>query len=638
MAVAEAQQFLDAANGEYERVHLAFEEQFWGTKMNLKEGTGEFTAEKLSQTKRKMEAFLEDEGKLKKTEELLQKCAASASDEQLRALTLLKRTFGCYQMPSEAKPLRAQATQMESELERKRNGDFKSGYICPDSGEFKQMTSTVALRTMLRTDADERKRKAAWQGLRTVGPFICDNGWLQIVQMRNRMAKKLGYADFYDYKVTQSEGFSKAKLFSILDGLEQETRPLLEKAIEEVKRLKGEDAFEPWNLSYKLSGDVAKAQDPYFPFEKAVLRYAQSYARLGIKYRGATLNLDLLDRPKKYSNGFCHWPQPAWKKARKDGGEPQWVPSRANFTSLAQPDAVGSGKTAITTLMHEAGHAAHFANVTQPSPLFSQERAPTSVAYAETQSMFLDSLVDDADWKAQYARDRDGKPMPFELVQQALEQTAPFEVFTLRAMIAVPYFEKALYELSEEDIVNREKVIALADEVEKRICGGLSARPLLSVPHIMSDESSCYYHGYVLAEMAVRQTRAYFLDKFGHLTDNSAIGPALTEKYWQCGNGEPFLGLVEAMTGAPLTSKAWVADLEEPLDQQIAKARAMYDAAVARESAPADVESLNMRLICSDGDTTLSDSQTDGGIAAAAAKFEAYVRKRFFEGGAGGKL
>ena len=43
--------------------------------------------------------------------------------------------------------------------------------------------------------------------------------------------------------------------------------------------------------------------------------------------------------------------------------------------------------------MHEGGHAAHFANVKQASPLFSQERAPTSVAYAENQSMFLDSLV-----------------------------------------------------------------------------------------------------------------------------------------------------------------------------------------------------------------------------------------------------
>ena len=47
-------------------------------------------------------------------------------------------------------------------------------------------------------------------------------------------------------------------------------------------------------------------------------------------------------------------------------------PSRTNFTSLADPAAVGSGKTALTTLMHEAGHAAHFANIEMPSPLFSQ--------------------------------------------------------------------------------------------------------------------------------------------------------------------------------------------------------------------------------------------------------------------------
>ena len=47
---------------------------------------------------------------------------------------------------------------------------------------------------------------------------------------------------------------------------------------------------------------------------------------------------------------------------------------------------MGSGLTALTTLMHEAGHAAHFANIDQPSPLFSQERAPTSVAYAENQA------------------------------------------------------------------------------------------------------------------------------------------------------------------------------------------------------------------------------------------------------------
>lgn len=140
----------------------------------------------------------------------------------------------------------------------------------------------------------------------------------------------------------------------------------------------------------------------------------------------------------------------------------EWVPSRANFTSLATPTQVGSGRTALVTLLHEGGHAAHFANVLQRSPFFSQERAPTSVAYAgergrallaapllapscrppctaaarpehesspvlscaqsepaaplrsirrhaETQSMTLDSLAGDAAWLGRYARDAQGK-------------------------------------------------------------------------------------------------------------------------------------------------------------------------------------------------------------------------------------
>ena len=49
--------------------------------------------------------------------------------------------------------------------------------------------------------------------------------------------------------------------------------------------------------------------------------------------------------------------------------------------------------------------------------------------------------------------------------------------------------------------VTPEVVAALADRIEVEIQGGMAQRPLLSVPHIISDESSCYYHGYVLAEV-----------------------------------------------------------------------------------------------------------------------------------------
>ena len=131
--------------------------------------------------------------------------------------------------------------------------------------------------------------------------------------------------------------------------------------------------------------------------------------------------------------------------------------------------------------MHEAGHAAHFANIVQPSPLFSQERAPTSVAYAENQSMFLDSLVSDAAWRVRYAKDRGGAVLPWELHEADIRANHPFKVFMLRAMLAVPYFEKALYELPDEE-VTAERIQALAQEVEERVQGGPSQRPLLSVP------------------------------------------------------------------------------------------------------------------------------------------------------------
>ncbi|CAD7924899.1 unnamed protein product [Amoebophrya sp. A120] len=608
------QQFVEAKNREYERLHKAFEEQFWGNKMALK--NGDFSPDLLTSTKQAMEAWLANADNLKQTMEYLMGAKSDHDEKDLQTLEIFKRTFECYQMPPEVRGIRDEVTALESQLEQKRNG-MSTGYDY--EGKRVSLTS-VALRQVLRNSETEAERKAAYQGIREIGTFITSNGFVEIIRKRNQLAKQLGYEDFYDYKVTQAEGFGKKKLFTILDDLESKTRATMEKAIKELKEKKGENAFEPWNLSFMLAGDLAKKQDPYFPFEKAVLRYAQCYANLGIQYEGAEMNLDLLDRPKKYSNGFCHWPQPAWVSGDK------WIPSVANFTSLAIPSSVGSGKTALTTLMHEAGHAAHFANIKMGSPLFSQERAPTSVAYAENQSMFLDSLVDDADWKARYALDRDNKPMPFELIEESIRETHPFAVFMLRNMIAVPYFEKALYELTEDEMT-AERVLSLADDVEKKICGGLNGRPLLSVPHIMSDESSCYYHGYVLAEMSVMQTRKYFLDKYGFLTDNAAIGPEITEAYWRCGNSVMFLDLVEKLTKSPLVADAWVADISEPVEEKIKNEKVSYDRVVnAKEPVvQKPLTNLNMRVRMVHGDEVISDSN-ESTIEDAAEKFEAYVK------------
>ena len=76
---------------------------------------------------------------------------------------------------------------------------------------------------------------------------MTSNGFVELVKARNTMAKALGYEDFYDYKVTQAEGFGKKALFEILDTLEVGTRPLMEEARARLAREKGPAALEPWN-------------------------------------------------------------------------------------------------------------------------------------------------------------------------------------------------------------------------------------------------------------------------------------------------------------------------------------------------------------------------------------------------------
>ena len=203
--------------------------------------------------------------------------------------------------------------------------------------------------------------------MRTIGDFVTANGFVDLVKARNRMAKSLGYVDYYDYKVTQAEGFGKAALFEILDTLEKGTRPLMQAARARLAKEKGEMALEPWNSAYMMAGDhqearsvlfpaspskrvlttapisfptgdITKKLDPYFPFEKAIEQWGRSFSALGISYEGASMSLDLLDRKGKYSNGFCHWPR---LSSVSVGG--QRLAAEARLSSLATPDAVGSG-------------------------------------------------------------------------------------------------------------------------------------------------------------------------------------------------------------------------------------------------------------------------------------------------------
>ena len=71
---------------------------------------------------------------------------------------------------------------------------------------------------------------------------------------------------------------------------------------------------------------------------------------------------------------------------------------------------------------------------------------------AQNASLIEGSSAHDAAWRAAYCRDRAGTPLPFALHEAELRATHDYAVFGLRGRLAVPYFEKALYELADADV------------------------------------------------------------------------------------------------------------------------------------------------------------------------------------------
>ncbi len=610
----QAKALLKQLNKAYLQVHENKEDAFWREKMGLKNCvSGEFEKYEIAyQSLISDPRFLPD---------IRQSLANTALDSDLRlGLEGWQRFFETHAIENpEALSLQKKIIALEGQLGKIRQS-MNLGYIAPGNTEM-TLASSVKLGLLLRTSPDEGLRRAAYNGLLSIEQEVLAKGFLEIVRERNRLGRLLGYEDYYDYKVSRNEGFSKRKLFAILDDLVQKTRASAQASVTDMIRERGVSAREGYNFPYFIAGDLTTQLDPYFPFEKALTLWGKSFQALGIQYHGATLQLDLLDRKGKYENGFMHGPGPSFIQ------HGVYQPARINFTANAIPGQVGSGQRALETLFHEGGHAAHFSNIFMPAPCFSQEYAPTSVAFAETQSMFLDSFIETPEWLALYAKNRQGESLPWNLMRQNIEKKHPYKAFAVRSMLTICYAEKALYEMSDAQLTP-ENVTRTLREIEQELQFlNSGARPALSVPHLLSGESSAYYHGYVLAEMAVQQTRQFFQQRDGHLVDNSAIGRDLANFYWKPGNSKTFLDLVQGLTTKPFSADAIVQEVTASLPEVLAAAEKSVGKAKKLPHYSESVQlKANIRIV--HGDEIITECQAGQGFETMSQHFDDWLVKR----------
>lgn len=591
-----AKQYFDLLNNEYLAAHREKEDLFWSTYMATSDQTDDFTA-----AEKRWTDFISNASRIREIKAYLNELSGNNKAESLAVQHGLKGWLALFEsnaLESEVeKKLKAELISAEAVLFDKKKNHLMT-FI--DENGVQVEASLPALAANLRASDNEQVRASSHQAFLDLEQWILNNGFIALVKLRNKFARALGYNNFFDYSVVKTEHMTTDELFTLLDDFEKQTRDTNLLSIKTLEDEKGADAIKPQNFYFSFSGDATRALDPYMPFSRSLRAWVESFGRLNIDYSGAELTLDLLDRKGKYQNGFCHGPVPSYNN------NGQWVPAKVNFTSNALPSQVGSGYSGINTLFHEGGHAAHFSNVTQNSPCFSQEFAPSSMAYAETQSMFCDSLLGDADWLKKYAKNKDGQAVPDKVIKALIETKQPFFAYGERSILVVPYFERALYEMNDDDLV-AENITRLARKSEKKILGlTCSPRPLLAIPHLLSDESACSYQGYLLANMAVYQTRAYFMTKFGYLSDNPEIGPLLAKHYWNPGNSISHDASIKSLTGEGFNAK-YLADIcnlsvDDAWEQELSK---MEKLAQRPEIDPAD---LNARIKVVDGNEILAES------------------------------
>jgi Zn-dependent oligopeptidase len=294
------------------------------------------------------------------------------------------------------------------------------------------------------------------------------------------------------------------------------------------------------------------------------MNWGRSFAALGIKYNGGRLQLDLLDRKGKYNNGFCHYQDVVYYKNGK------WKPGSADFTCNAVPGQVGSGVRGLETLFHEGAHAADRLNGRQKEAILNTEYPPASVAWAETHSQFCDTIANSIEWRMRYAKNASGKAYPFELFEKKVRKLQPFQPLSMMGIIFVSEFEKEIYETAN---LTRQKTLKIAKKLDKKYFDlTVGSYHALYIPHIYSWDSSAYYHGYGLSELALHQWREYFYKKYGYIVDNPNIGREMT-RVWRLGSTKTFPEFVKLATGKKLSTEAFIKTVTRSAEETLKTAK-----------------------------------------------------------------
>lgn len=399
------------------------------------------------------------------------------------------------------------------------------------------------LREVLKTDKDGARRKAAWEASKLVGQAVAPQ-LLELVRIRNREARKLGYSDYYTMMFELQE-LDLQTVFSLFDKLEKlsETAFTAMKGELDVVLKKqygvAEPGSAPWLYSdpffqeYPAAGGGEKLDAIFKDSDIEGLTRAH-YASIGLDIDDLLASADLYEKEGKSQHAFC-----------------LDVDHEGDVRVLCN---VKKNERWMSTMLHEFGHAVYDKFTDHSLPFLL--RTPAHILTTEAIAMLNGRMSKDPEWLVRIGGLSQEEA---DNVSAAAWNVLRSEMLIfLRWAITLVRFEREMYRDPEQNL-NR-----LWWEYVERF-QKVTPPPNRDLPdwaaksHLST--SPAYYQNYVLGELMASQVLRFIhreVVRKPSYVGNPAVGKYLVEKIFKPGSRYEWNEMLAQATGEPLNPEHFI--------------------------------------------------------------------------------
>jgi len=388
-----------------------------------------------------------------------------------------------------------------------------------------KVISENGIKEILKTETNEERRKRAWEVSKKIGPVLAPQ-ILELVKLRNQIAKSLGYCDYFQMQLELQEVDAKW-LLNMLDDLAKKSDKAYLGVIAELKTKLGD--ISPWFWTEPFCQEDPldnKELDDLVEDVDISARSAAFYQRLNVNVDSILKRSDMEERPGKNQHAFCIH-----------------IDREGDVRTL---NNVRSSIKWLETVLHELGHAIYEIGFDADLPWLLKE--PPHMITTEAMALIAGRQA----YKRDSLQFLVGKSLP--TVEKGLKRR---QLIFSRWVLVMTEFESELYRDPNQDLNALwwhlvEKYQKIPQPQNRSGASDWACKYHIGLAPV-------YYFSYLLGELFASAIQESLLKECNDTgLSNEKTGKFLQEKLFGPGNRMSWDELIRHVTGKPLTGDAWI--------------------------------------------------------------------------------